>query len=113
MHTYEHQLTGVKDAFIVIQVREDGRRRQVSTEHHAYLRWLAEGGEPPEIDLPAPPAQVELTEAEAEDRAVQEFLGEYMAALSRWDAFGHTTKTEALAPWRARVASRVDELIGD
>ncbi len=111
MHTYEHQATGVGDAYVVIQIRADGRRRRVSSAHYDYQRWCNEGQSCPLVPAPLPTPQPKLTEAAAEAQAIQEHLAEYMAALAAWDLAETGTRREALTAWRLKVDARVVALL--
>ena len=98
----------------LIEIRyPGGRERQVSPEHHSYIDWLVGNpGGPLIVEHDPPPPSPKLDRDAARVQAVSELMGEYNQALARWDAFSETTKTEALASWKAKVEARAIKLEG-
>jgi len=98
------------DDWQIVEIRDDGTRRLVAPDHHALQEYLASGGDLVVCGYCAPDPLPRLTLAEARSQAVAELQREYLQAIGEWDAYGLTSKAEALARWKEAVASRVKEL---
>jgi len=114
--SYERHATcdrPAKDDWNLVEVRSNGRRRVVSSDHHAYKDYLAKPHAEPVDVLRAPVAKpVRMTRQEAQAQAINAHMGEYFAAIMAWDCWGDTSRDEALSEWRAMVQERIDDLMG-
>ena len=96
---------------ILVEIR-GARERVIGPNHHAYQKFIKDGGEADLMDYEAPDLPLTLDRNMARAQAVAEYMGEYHQVLARWDAFGESTKGDALEPWKAKVEARALELEG-
>jgi hypothetical protein len=109
--SYEKYLDPISNEYRFVEVRDNGFRREVALDHHALVEYDGDI----EIVINALEENLHrgenITLEDARSIVLEQHMGEYVAALARWDAFGGMTKADALASWKANVANGVDKLM--
>ena len=113
--SYERHATcdrPAKDDWNLVEVRSNGRRRVVSSDHHAYKDYLAKPHAEPVDVLRSPvPKPVRLTREQAQAQAIAAHKDEYLTIMARYHAFGENTQEEALASWKTKVSATFSKLL--
>ncbi len=105
MRRYEKHATSDQPGpgdWLIIEIRDDGRVRSVSPEHHSFLAHQAARGAVIEVPFVAP-KPVQLSDEEKDRQVLAPVLQDYLFALARWDLLGHGTKAEAVAAVKASL----------